>query len=518
MAAQSAVDLKGAKGEAYWFAPHATDDQRLTMVFWSDYGNYTRTLNLGADATEVELCDMFGNTKPADVSADGLVQVTAGLDPIYLLAKRPPGSPAPVVLAPPLILPTVLRVVPGSDSALNAIVHNAGSQELHATVVLSPTGNSPVAGGPVTVDVPAKGQASTVVPLHVASQPVDPWPRVWTVFGPVSTAVDLSKFTTLPDTIADGEKSLLPQTFFPVGNVLNLSVLSGPGYIEKQQALCFAKIRVDADRDLQIGAGADFWMQWYVNGEEVYSTLDKGNKGSPSVLSFAFPIHLKKGENLFAVRVLSGSGGWKLASGSPQAVSLARHALAGTPDGVVFDLRDGQRLLGSETVPVEILPALDQRDDQIAWDHFAPDGVLGHIENEFLKAPDQSKWYKGADDLSGRVWFRATANRGLVVALAVKDDIDTPGDGIQIRLAAGDGWKNRLQITPDDHAITRHRDEATKITWYEATISPDRLDLQPHQPLAIDVTVFDDDWGTVKQTACLVGGDDPNHWYQTWFP
>jgi hypothetical protein len=298
---------------------------------------------------------------------------------------------------------------------------------------------------------------------------------------------------------------------------MDLSVLSGPGYIEKQQAICFANINSDSECDLQIGAGADFWMQWYVNGQEVCSTLDKGNKGAPSVLSFSIPIHLKKGENILAVRVLSGSGGWKLAAGSPETVNRVQHAQAGTPDGVLFELKEGSRVLGSETVPVEILPALDQRDSQATWDRSVPSGALGHIDNVFMKAPDQSKWYHGPGDLSGRVWFRATADRGLAVAIAVRDDIDTPGDGIQIRVASGAGWENRLQINPGDSGITRHRDDATLTTWYETTIPADKLNLQANQPLAIDVTVFDDDGGGLKQTACLVGGDDPGTWYQTWF-
>ena len=513
--AQDRLDLSGAPGEAYWW----TGDQgQLTLVMWSDSGEYTRTVSLGAGSTDIKRYDLFGNATPLTLSPDGTVQVQVGLDPTYICATRPAGAAALTVQPPPLDLPEVIHVVPGTTATLLATVHNHGASGLDGKISVTPSGAVPIAAAEAPVHVDAGGQGDVKVPLTVTDLPAPWWPRAWTVFAPINGPLDLGSFNTIPDSIPSDGKPVLPQVGVPdAEGSLDLALLGG-GVRERRQAICFAQVNLDADADIEFGASGDYWMEWYVNGQRVFSTMDLGNNGAVAVLTHLIPVHLKKGPNLFAVRVLSGSGGWKLVSGGPDAVAKARRGLAGISDVAVVELKNGDQLLDHEAVRVEALPPLVPGDEHTAWSTQAPDGSLASVVNFFKAAPDQSHWYHGKTDLSARFWFRARPDGGLLVEAAVLDDIDQPGDGIHLLLASGDGWTKRLEVASGQPQVTKRRDDATSTTWYEITVSQQDLGVEAHQPLAINVTVDDDDWGVPKQKGSMNTSDDPGTWYQTWLP
>ena len=69
---------------------------------------------------------------------------------------------------------------------------------------------------------------------------------------------------------------------------------------------------------MHIGLAADWWFTLYVNGERVYDTQATGNRSKrfvPDDHGVAGPV--KKGVNVLAVKVLSGSNGWKFVCGKP---------------------------------------------------------------------------------------------------------------------------------------------------------------------------------------------------------
>lgn len=509
---QDRLDVAGAKGEAYWFT---NDEGQTTVVLWSDEGLYTRELALGADSTDVKRYDMFGNATPLALDADGTVGVQVGLDPIYVCSKRPPQSRAVAVLPPPLDLPVTIKVVPGSTTMLTAMVHNHGSNPLQGTVVVTPSGSVPIGATQVPIQIDVGKQAMVHLPLTVSDVPSPWWPRAWVVFAPVVGDLDLSTITAIPDSLPSDGKPLAPQIGMPVNNHLNLAPL-GNGYHERRQALCFSRVNVPSDMDVEFGTSADYWMEWWLNGKKIFSTMDQGNSGPFQIMTHTVKAHFNKGQNLLVVRVLSGSAGWELVSGGPEAVASARCSLSGVTDAAIIELKDADKVLDREAVKVEALPPLESR-DETSWSNMAPDATLGAINNLFKAAPDQAHWYHGKADLSGNLWYRVQKDGALLIEAAVVDDIDKPGDAIHINIATGDGWNKKLQVSSGQPQVTKRRDDATSITWYEAVIPRSDLGVEAKQPISIQVIVDDDDWGVLKQTATTAFGGNPDNWYQTWF-
>lgn len=71
------------------------------------------------------------------------------------------------------------------------------------------------------------------------------------------------------------------------------------------------------DQTVKMGASADWWMTWTVNGKQVYTTLPQGNGSAGSPTGHVFDIPLKKGRNIIAVKVLAGSQGWVIQIADP---------------------------------------------------------------------------------------------------------------------------------------------------------------------------------------------------------
>jgi hypothetical protein len=76
------------------------------------------------------------------------------------------------------------------------------------------------------------------------------------------------------------------------------------------------------DGIMQLGMSADWWMEVFVNGKSVFSTMKQGN------LSHAFipedhviDIPVKKGKNLLCIYVKAGSKGWKFVCGKVKYMS-----------------------------------------------------------------------------------------------------------------------------------------------------------------------------------------------------
>lgn len=159
------------------------------------------------------------------------------------------------------------------------------------------------------------------------------WPRTWTVFGPFekNESPNLSGWKNIPSDITSGARSVKGKSLKISGGYIDFqSVLSTTASVGRQ-AVAAAEIESASDREVTFGAGADWWMEWWVNGEKVFDTLAKGNEnGSLGAKNHLFRTNLKKGKNLIAVRVISGSGGFALASGGPNEISGGDLFSAGT--------------------------------------------------------------------------------------------------------------------------------------------------------------------------------------------
>ncbi|MBR4674718.1 MAG: family 16 glycosylhydrolase [Victivallales bacterium] len=101
-------------------------------------------------------------------------------------------------------------------------------------------------------------------------------------------------------------------------NVLDLRALFP--LAQEECAWAFAQLDSPIECDYTIGAGADWWMRYYLNGELVFDTMENGNKLTPVDFSnYVKTLRLHAGLNTLAVQLLAGRAGAKIKTGGPDA-------------------------------------------------------------------------------------------------------------------------------------------------------------------------------------------------------
>lgn len=146
------------------------------------------------------------------------------------------------------------------------------------------------------------------------------WPSECTVFGTYekSALPAQSDLTAVPASLSLGGISANAKRVSTRGTFIDLQSQFGGALKAERAAMVYFEIESTKDQEVRFGAGADWWMQWWVNGKPVYDTLERGNERTEySIRAFSFTVQLKKGKNIAAVRVLSGSAGFVLAAGGP---------------------------------------------------------------------------------------------------------------------------------------------------------------------------------------------------------
>jgi hypothetical protein len=153
-------------------------------------------------------------------------------------------------------------------------------------------------------------------------------PKEWRIFGPfravnigwpgVQEKVEvaaLREIKSIPDSLVAGQECKHGQNVSFAGDMLDFGKHFG-GHALGQHAYALAELELDEDMDLTFGAGADYWMQWWIDGELVYDTSKVGNRVEPSSRTdHSFSRHFSAGTHLLAVRLISGSGSWVLKAG-----------------------------------------------------------------------------------------------------------------------------------------------------------------------------------------------------------
>ena len=270
------------------------------------------------------------------------------------------------------------------------------------------------------------------------------WPNKWQVLGPFPKgkpplARDVLK--TVPGRVTIKDKEHAAIELSAAENIIDFTQLFG-GYGFKPIAagqepanhpqrgkqfsyhdvgrICyaFAKIRCPSAGKLLIGAGADWGMQWFLDGKPVLSDLR--NDGSSVRRGFFsretcspndrfFDVDVTAGEHVVAVMVSAGGRGWALASASMAGREKELMPVTSHEDANLPNLRDldwgylsatDDLLLGSYNVPVtdgqpaeshllwrsesKALFALDKRDGSLRWVYRPqPDRIVANIEIAF---------------------------------------------------------------------------------------------------------------------------------------
>ncbi len=536
------VDLGSADYEGYLFVQNGPDGEQnqtgkgRVLVAWANArGGARRLLNLD-DARDVARIDMFGNVEGGEKIAR-VVGLAVEDDPIFLRWNST--APAEKVRVLPSLLevaPTIY-LAPQSRDTAQITVRNSGDGPLNTQLLVSVPASSGVT--PLTKSLPLQlgaGQSKTVsVPLQVSGAPETlVWPRRWMVFpNVVGDKINLSALHAMPGKLEWEGKSVVGQSVSSSDGRIDIAPLGG-GVGERKEAILCAEVESPRAQTVQIGASADWYMEWWVNGQKSFSTLEDGNAGAQSLTSHVIPLSLKAGKNLLVVRVQSGSQGWNFLSGGPQELAEAQGKSGGaTPNRLTFALQDGAQRepIALESARIafagKIAEATTNWNAPSAYSNRKPDALLGDIGvfNPLSVQPDSSKWWQGQNDLSGQMWLQSDANN-LYVAFQVRDDLFRPangrgdsanGDSVRLTLVAdekllefslaGDGT---LSKRSGDHwqkmegklQVVRVENSSSPSTWYFAKIA--RLGV-PHR-FALNAVAIDDDWGTRKQWAPVADG------------
>ncbi len=411
---------------------------RKTLMAWSEApAQYAVSLRLdarGGQVWDAQNFDLWGNPTPTPTVAGNIANIPIGIDPIYV-SWQGGGASSLVDVAPALLTVNVAEpLLVGATTRYPVLARNPDARAQNAQIQAKAFGRVPVRASvsPAQIALRADGEPTSsqiALTLEAFDAPLA-LPTWWKVF----TDIDAAKITpeilnSLPETVAGAQNPVagkwVSSQSFAGGQRLEIAKIAG-GFGEKRAALAVTTIDAPRDMTLPVAASADWYMQWNVNGREVYNTLEAGNRGG-GLADHLFNLPLKKGQNVISALVLSGSGGWKLEFGGPKERALAQSG--GTdPDRVEISLVTNGKVVSTQVVPLQIeapIPsvgaALPQNPAQ--WMPLQPLAQLGEaqITNFFVKEPDQSRWYRGEKDLSALVWLRESG-ANLHLAVAVTDD------------------------------------------------------------------------------------------------
>jgi len=192
-----------------------------------------------------------------------------------------------------------------------------------------------------------KETAPPTVPDYVDVQ----WPEAWQVVGPFPKGkppLSHQALKTVPQRVSVDGKPYVASELKSAGDIIDFTTVFdgydlkplGPG--EKPAthprrgkrfsyhdvgriSYAFATINCPKAGKLLIGAGADWGMQWYLDGELVFNALRNDSSSSRrgfynrqpcSPKDEFFDVDVTAGEHVLAVMVTAGSRGWALASAS----------------------------------------------------------------------------------------------------------------------------------------------------------------------------------------------------------
>ena len=533
---QQKLDLKVQGLEGYLFQGA---NGKKTLVAWSNRPSITDvSVQLDSPrASQIREVDMFGNSPTVRTQPGGFVNVFVGIDPVFV-SWTSDGSLAAVKTVDSMIAADMPSpAFTGMTNVGYVVVRNPSAEALIATVTLEAYSRVGIKVQPANIPVELKPGETKRVPVSLtlgeANSPLR-LPRWWRVFTHTSPdKVDMAKLTAIP-TELPGQKAVTVKGIdvLVTNDTINLSKL-GNGSVEKDPAILLTTLYVPQDTILKVGAGADWWMAWYCNGQRVFDTLATGNNGASDRLKYTFDLPLKAGNNTIGCVVLSGSGGWSVTYGTEKQIAITNSGGI-DPDRLVCKLLKDGKQLTEQVIPLDIeRPTVARKDlgvDMNAWQLTEPVAVLDSLSvtNLFEKFPDSSKWYKGEADLSGTVWVNSEGDK-VTFAVAVRDDKFSPpastdkltdGDSIELRLT-DDAGKILLQVAEGlvndkpvmkqtltnvpgaQAAISRHND----LTFYCITVP---RSLVGNLPAKMTVKLLDNDGYGLKQHAViksLTGGE-----------
>ncbi len=249
--------------------------------------------------------------------------------------------------------------------------------------------------------------------IDLPTRRLEAWPQNWRVFFTREASRELrasgardalpppdsGELARVPDALEIGGRTLeRTELAADEKGLVDLARHVGQAF-DGRTALAYATLDLETDAPITVFAGADYWMQWWVDGLPVFDTLEGGNRSGVLERAHSFPLTLAAGKHVLAVRIISGSGGWSFASeatwdtGSevPVAFGLAARRVFQVDDPAAFaslDFDGGDRpdvRLNGQPIPV---PLAGMHYENIPG---IPASLLHQGQNELTKswAPEQ---------------------------------------------------------------------------------------------------------------------------------
>ncbi len=203
----------------------------------------------------------------------------------------------------------------------------------------------------------------------------------WTVFIRANAP---EKFDKIPAELktADG-KIILPQKITAKNEKIDIAAIAG--YSNEQDcAVIYNEFKCANAGNMRLGVSADWWMEIYLNGQKVFSTINSGNGSNrflPEDHTFTCPV--KAGKNLLAVKVLSGSAGWRFVYGSPASSA----AVSKKPEeSLKFTANSDWKIVDMSDLTVKQDSALDlssisSENRKVSRLIISPSGKIARMEN-----------------------------------------------------------------------------------------------------------------------------------------
>ena len=148
------------------------------------------------------------------------------------------------------------------------------------------------------------------------------WPVEWVVF-PLDSTMDNAKLKNeelknIPTKLILSGQTIIGHRVKVKGNRLDLAPLFG-GVQVRNTAYVFLSLHSKTVQKVTLGIGADWWFQAWLNGKELINTLESGNLDwPPHITNYTMNVKLNRGENILAVKFISGNGSSILTIGGPE--------------------------------------------------------------------------------------------------------------------------------------------------------------------------------------------------------
>lgn len=166
----------------------------------------------------------------------------------------------------------------------------------------------------------------TIIFILLCSITVTAWeiPTRWRIFAPISIEFQPSvkELLTIPKSF-DGcsGKDIIVQD-----GRLTFDALTVP-LKDTHCGWAFAEVQSEENCEIMIGAGADWYLTLYLNGQIILNSMESGNGGPVQADSFINKAWLKKGKNILAVQVSRGSKNAEFVIGNEETIAGLKTAL-----------------------------------------------------------------------------------------------------------------------------------------------------------------------------------------------